>query len=242
VSLTDGDEDLYVDATFEELECFRTVASSLTLGTDDQLDMSSILQHILQQHKGNLEVLQLNMTNLETLITSHASFPFTRAPKLTADALCRSLLLLTNQCESNFKQQVCLGDHTTIRTRTPSARLSFIFSALTNPPSGAPTHDDVLDVLCRVQYPAKLAYKGQLLRRPVADLVPLAERLELVKEQAPVANIPAATMGQLRGLVEALPSPYQHLVVYTDVDTSGDLRVEEFVKWALQVCMLGAIM
>jgi hypothetical protein len=35
--------------------------------------------------------------------------------------------------------------------------------------------------------------------------------------------------------VEAFPSPYQHLMVDTDVDTSGDLRVEEFVKWALQV-------
>jgi hypothetical protein len=149
-----------VDVTLEELECFRSIASSLTIGTDDQLDMSSITQHILQQHKENHKALQLNMKNLETLIASHASFPFTKPPKLTADALCRALLLLTNRCESNFKQKVCLGDHTTIRTRTPSARLRFIFSALTYPPSGAPTQDDVLDVLCRVQYPAKLAYKG----------------------------------------------------------------------------------
>jgi hypothetical protein len=242
VSLTDGDEDLYVDVTPEELECFRSIASSLTVGTDNQLEMSSIMQRILHQHKENREALQLNMKNLETLIASHASFPFTKPPKLTTDALCRSLLLLTNRCESSFKQQVCLGDHTTIRTRTPSARLRFIFSALTNPPSGVPTQDDVLDVLCRVKYPAKLAYKGQLLRRPVADLVPLAERLEPVKELAVAETMSAASMQQLRELVEAFPSQYQHFVVDTDVDTSGSLRVEEFAKWALQVCMLKVIM
>ena len=238
MSLIDGDEDIYVDVTPEELECFRSIASSLTIGTDDQLDMESILQHILQQHRENREALQLNMTNLETLITSHASFPFTRSPKITADALCRSLLLLTDRCESSFKQQVGLGDHVTICTRTPSACLRFLFSALTNPPSGVPTRDDVLDVLCRVQYPAQPAYKGQLLRRPVADLVPLAERLKPIKEQTVAKILSAETMKQLKKLVKAFPSPYQHLVVDTDVDTSGNLRAKEFVKWALQVCFL----
>ena len=238
MSLTEGDEDLYVDVTPEELKYFHSIASGLTIGTDDQLDMQSILQHVLQEHRENREALQLNMTNLETLITSHASFPFTSSPKITADALCRSLLLLTDRCESNFKQEVGLGDHVTICTRTPSARLRFVFSALTNLPSGVPTQDDVLDVLCRVQYPAQLAYKGQLLRRPVADLVPLAERLEPLKEQTVAKNMSAVTMQQLKRLVEAFPSPYRHLVVDTDVNTSGSLRVEEFVKWALQVCLL----
>ena len=130
----------------------------------------------------------------------------------------------------------------TIRTRTPSARLRFIYSALTNPPCGAPTQDDVLDVLCRVKYPAQLAYKGQSLRRPVADLASLAERLEPVKEQSAVESMSAATVQQLRELVEAFPSPYQHLVVDTDVDTSGSLRAEEFEKWALQVRIFEAIL
>ena len=223
-----------MDVTPEELECFSSIVPSLTVGIDGQLNISSIAQHILQQHTKNRESLQLNRINLESLIISHASFPFIRA-KLTADALCRSLLLLTNRCESNFKQQVCLGGHKTIRTRTPSARLRYIFSALTNPPSGVPTQDDVLDVLCRVKYPAQLAYKGQLLRKPVTDLAPLAERLQPCKEQVVVENMSAATMQQLRELVEAFPSPYQHLVVDTEVDTSGSLRVEDFVKWALQV-------
>ena len=231
-----------MDVTPEELECFRSIVLSLTIGTDDQFDMISIMQHITHQHKENRETLQLNMKNLESLIASHASFPFTRAPRLTANALCRSLLLLTNRCESNFKQQVCLGGHKTIRTRTPSGRLRYIFSALTNPPSGVPTQDDVLDVLCRVEYPTQLAYKGQLLRKPVTDLAPLAERLQPCKEQVVVENMSAATMQQLRELVEAFPSPYQHLVVDTEVDISGDVHIEAFVKWALQVYMPEAIM
>lgn len=231
-----------MDVTPEELECFRSIASSITVGTDNQLDMSSVMQHILHQHKENPEALQLNRINLETLIISHASFPFTKTPELTVNALCRSLLLLTDRCESNFKQMVCLGGHKTIRTRTPSARLRFIFSALTNPPSGVPTQDDVLDVLCRVKYPAQLAYKGQLLRKPVTDLAPLAERLQPCKESVVVENMSAATMQQLRELVEAFPSPYQHLVVDTEVDISSDVHVEAFVKWALQVCMPEAIM
>ena len=69
----------------------------------------------------------------------------------------------------------------------------FIFSSLTQPPPGAPDRSAVLDVLERLGYPAQLDSRGQRLRRPCEDFVPLAERLAPVKEWDRMVPMPAAT-------------------------------------------------
>jgi hypothetical protein len=110
------------------------------------------------------------------------------------------------------------GKKDVIRKRTPEKRLAFIFSALMWPPTGLPTHDDVLDVLCRVQYPVHVAAKGQKMRRPVAELASLAERLLPEMERAMGDNLPGETLEQVEKLIAAFLSRYERLVVSTDVE------------------------
>ncbi|KAJ8107270.1 hypothetical protein OPT61_g8982 [Boeremia exigua] len=240
-SLTEGDEDLHVDITAKELERFNAICSACQSRAEGQLDISSIVQYLVQAHDNKNEVLQLNKQNLENLVISHASFPFSTPTPLTSDAFCRSGILLIERCDSIFKQAISIGEHYVIRARSPSARLNFIFSSLTHPPTGAPTHDDMLDVLCRVRYPVRIAAKGQFMRKPVEQLLPLAHRLEPLKQLPPPGKSSSTNMQQLGQLVRAFPSPYKHLITDTDVEMGGDVNAEQFVKWALEVRLLDTL-
>lgn len=223
-----------MDVTAKELERFDAVCSAFQTGVEGQLEMSLIEQYLVEAHKQN-EVLQLNKQNLEDLVKSHASFPFSGPTSLTSDSFRRSAIILTGRCDSNFKQAVSIGGNYVIRARTPSARLSFIFSSLAHPPNGAPTRDDVLDVLCRVRYPTRTAAKGQLLRKPVEQLLPLAERLESPNQRSLSEKLSSSTMEQLEQLVGAFPSSDKHVVADTNVEICDGVNAEQFVKWALQV-------
>ena len=185
--------------------------------------MDSVMQYVVRAHGETSAVLQQSSNTLENMITSHASFPFSSRAQLTAEALCRSLLLLTHRCASNFRQAAGRGNHDVIR------------KALLCPRTGRPTHDDVLDVLCRVQYPMRVAAKGQQMRRPVEDLKPLAERLQSTTKRVLGDKLTSETMQQLGKLVAVFPSRCEHLVFATDVGTDGGVDVEQFVRWALQV-------
>lgn len=140
-----------------------------------------------------------------------------------------------SRCESNFKQAVGIGKHHVIRTRTPSACLQFIFSSLAHPPTGTPTHNDVLDILCRVRYPTRTAAKGQLRCKPVEQLSSLVERLEPTTQRSLTETLSASTMQELGLSVEAFPSPYRRLVTEPNMQIGGGVNAEQFEEWALQV-------
>jgi hypothetical protein len=134
--------------------------------------------HLLKSFAPLASHIEAAFPTISLLLFSHASFPFATEVRFTKDALLRSLALLTQSSEYMFAQSADVGHETAIRARSKTARVTFIFSVLARPepPTGVPTKDDVLDVLCRVRYPA-LSSLSYSQRRPITALEPLATRL-----------------------------------------------------------------
>ena len=229
---------LSVDVTPTELEYFDEVVAGFDFGSDGQLQMTSILHHLTRTHTTKSEPIRLNASVLENLILSHACFPFTSPVLLTKDAFCRAILLLTNRCESNFKQATQTAGHQTMRKRSEQQRLEFIQSALAHPPTGTPTHNDVLDVISRVKYPWLVAPKGIVLRHPVTDFSPLARRLEPLKDKRLSDPLPVSILKSLESLVAAFPPRWNEAVSDLNFEGSGELNDERFVQWATKVCIM----
>jgi hypothetical protein len=228
---------LDVDVTPTELEYFDDLVAGFDVSSDSQLQMTSIIHHLARIHTTKSEVIQLNASILENLIISHACFPFSSPVLFTKDAFCRAILLLTDRCESNFKQATGTAGQETIRKRSEQKRLEFIHSALACPPTGTPTHDDILDVISRIQYPWLIAPKGIVRRRPIADFSLLAERLEPSKDQTLPDPLPISVLKPLENLVAAFPPRYTEAVTDLSFEGNGELSAEGFVQWAKKVCL-----
>jgi hypothetical protein len=226
---------LDVDVTPTELEYFDEVVAGFDVASDGQLQMSSIMHQVILTHTTKSEVIQLNASILESLIISHACFPFSSPVLLTKDAFCRAILLLTDRCESNFKQATQTAGRQTMRKRSEQKRLEFIYSALACPPTGTPTHDDILDVISRVQYPWLVAPKGIVRRRPVTDFSTLAQRLEPSKDKTLPDPLPGSILKLLESLVAAFPPRWNKVVSGLDFEESGELSARQFVQWATKV-------
>jgi hypothetical protein len=229
---------LSVNVTPTELEYFDGVVAGFDFASDGQLQMTSILHHLTRTHTMKSELIRLNASVLENLILFHACFPFTSPVLLTKDAFCRTILLLTNRCESNFKQATQTAGHQTMRKRSEQQRLEFIHSALAHPPTGIPTHDDVLDVISRVKYPWLVAPKGIVLRHPVTHFSPLARRLEPLKDKRLSDPLPVSILKSLESLVAAFPPRWNEAVSDLSFEGSGELNAERFVQWATKVCIM----
>jgi hypothetical protein len=227
---------LDVDVTPTELQYFDDLVAGFDVASDGQLQMTSIIQHLTRTHTTKSEVIQLNASILGNLIISHACFPFSSPVLLTEDAFCRAILLLTDRCESNFKQATRTGGQETMRKRSEQRRLEFIHSALARPPTGTPTHDDILDIVSRVQYPRLIAPKGIVRRRPITDFSLLAERLEPAKDQALPDTLPISVLKPLENLVAAFPPRYTEAASDMSFEGDGELNAEVFVQWAIKVC------
>lgn len=229
---------LDVDVTPTELEYFDEVVAGFDIASDGQLQMSSIMHHLTHTHTTKSDVIQLNASILERLIISHACFPFSSPVLLTKDAFCRAILLLTDRCESNFKQATQTAGHQTMRKRSEQKRLEFIRSSLACPPTGMPTHDDILDVISRVQYPWLVAPKGIVRRRPVTDFYTLAQRLEPLKDKILPDPLPGSIIKPLENLLAAFPPRWNKAVSNLSFEESGELSAERFVQWATKVCIM----
>jgi hypothetical protein len=134
--------------------------------------------HLLKSFAPLASHIEAAFPTISLLLFSHASFPFATEVPFTKDALLRSLALLTQSSEYMFSQSADVGQEPAIRARSRTARVTFISSVLARPepPTGVPTKDDVLDVLCRIRYPAPSS-PSYSQRRPIAALEPLAGRL-----------------------------------------------------------------
>lgn len=236
VTLKEGSDTITADVEPAELEYFDNLIAGFDVTSDSELQMPPIIHHLTRAYATKAGVIQSTVCILETLILSHACFPFPSPVLLTKDAFCRAILLLTSRCERNFNQVESTSSHDTIRERSKQKRLTFIYSALVRPPIGVPTHDDILDVVCRVQYPRGFYAKGIIRRRPISDFLPLAERLAPSEDKTLPDSLPVLTLQPLKNLVAAF-SPRRDKPV-DDLGFGGreKLSAEQFVLWATKVC------
>ena len=173
---------------------------------------------------------------LTKLIQSHASFPFQTDSKasLRPDQLLKAVLLLTSNCEKLFRAAGWTGDEITIRERTATQRIAFIFESLAEPPSRSSYLDDVVDVLCRIPYPRVKDSSGDLARRNIQDLVPVAQRLLEQDDGSRLsqdARIPRDTYRPLAALIAAANKSQKS-------DALGNeegVNREAFTEWAIKV-------
>ncbi|KAF2449655.1 hypothetical protein P171DRAFT_197283 [Karstenula rhodostoma CBS 690.94] len=235
-----------------ELHYFQTAASRLEVALSGQIRMSSIICHLEQVHTSKIGAIQSAASLIKALITAHAHFPFSAPVELTEKSFCRAILLLTNRSQELFKQAEggTIGgvESDYIRKRPDEKRLTFIHSALLIEPagvstsdSGIPTQDDVLDVLCRVQYPAAVRGKHRVQRRPVSEFLPLAERLEPSPEGKREYEVPGSQLALLRDLIAAFPPRWTESPVELEHAEQDSLTAEQFVLWATKVQLLDSL-
>lgn len=128
------------------------------------------------------------------------------------------------------------GDAVTVRERTKEQRVGFVFRSLRGGEDAAARADveDVLDVLCRVAYPRVKDSSGDLARRDVRDLVPVARRLvgDGLAAGGQGGRVSRETMEVLGGLV----ADVNGRGVGGGAGTEGGLSEEEFISWAGKVC------
>jgi hypothetical protein len=220
-----------------QIQHFDKVVAALPKSDNAELEMRSITDYLVQNQDQDdkHQALLSAVPALESLLVSHAHFPFTSPVMLTRDALLRAVLLLTHHVDFPFKQACWVGQEHEIRTHANEERLRFIYSALICPPTGAPTHDDVLDVVSRVKYPWQTWGKGIIRRRLLADFEPLARRLEAVGNVHVPESLLVESLEPLRALVKAFPPRWGDPVVVVGFGGEDALTGEQFVEWATKV-------
>lgn len=217
----------------ETLAYFNGLVAGLGIDSNGHLLMAPIIEYLKNSEPEHKDVLELNAPILEALIVPHACFPFSHSIPLTRDAFCRAIILLTKRCTTVLGQGGSRLRHTTSRQR-----LFFIFSALSHPPTGEASYDDLLDVVSRLSYPTRVnRFKHYKTRRPLAQLAPLAQRLEPGKPTTvELRPLPVDVLKPLEKLVAVFPS--DHLKKKPTNRSFGDVRdvsVEEFMDWGEEV-------
>ena len=142
------------------------------------IKVEDLQEYLIQSHPLLHDQTTAASSTIALLLNAHSCFPFTEEEPLTKDSLIRSIGLLTQSSDNMFSQSADVDRKPAIRARSRTARMDFLFSALAQPDlgTGVPTKDDVLDVLCRIRYPAPSSLRYSQ-RRPIVELEPLAERL-----------------------------------------------------------------
>ncbi|KAF1977971.1 hypothetical protein BU23DRAFT_277341 [Bimuria novae-zelandiae CBS 107.79] len=226
-----------------ELQHFDTCIPKLLNDPDGRIDPSEVVQHLAKAHGEKAQVIKNAGTFLEALITSHAHFPLTDPAPLTRDTLLQAVILLTWRCDNYFRQRVAVNQNDTIRSRPESARLAFIYSALAHPPDGVPTHSDVVDVLCRLNYPMGRWAKprDEPVRRSAKELEPLAARLVPEEDEKVAVDLTAVELQPLADLVAAFPSRWEGPVSDVGFDGLETVNVEKFLQWSKMVRLLDVL-
>ena len=189
----------------ETLAYFNGLVAGLGIDSNGHLLMAPIIEYLKNSEPEHKDVLELNAPILEALIVPHACFPFSHSIPLTRDAFCRAIILLTKHCKIVLGQGGSKLRHTTSRQR-----LFFIFSALSHPPTGEASYDDLLDVVSRLSYPTRVnRFKHYKTRRPLAQLAPLAQRLEPGKSKTvELRPLPVDVLKPLEQLAAVFPSDH----------------------------------
>jgi hypothetical protein len=226
----------YIDP--ETLAYFNGLVAGLGIDSNGHLLMASIMQYLKNSEPEHKDVLELNTPILEALIVPHVCFPFSHNVPLTRDAFCRAIILLTNRCKTVLGQGSSGPEGAILRHTTPRQRLFFIFSALSHPPTGEASYDHLLDVVSRLSYPTRVnRFKHYKTRRPLAQLAPLAQRLEPGKPTTvELRPLPVEVLKPLESLVAVFPP--DRLEEGPTNRSFGDVRevsVEEFMEWGEKV-------
>ena len=236
----DAESGLGESVSSHQLENFESTVSALSQSevssASQQVDVNAVLRRISSYHSRMDYSISTAATPLTKLIQSHASFPFQTDSQanLRPDQLLKAVLLLTSNCEKLFRAAGWTGDEITIRERTANQRIAFIFESLAEPPSRSSYLDDVVDVLCRIPYPRVKDSSGDLARRNIQDLVPVAQRLLEQDDGSRLfqdGRIPRDTYRQLTALIAATNGDQ----ITTIVGNQHGVNKDEFTKWAIKV-------
>lgn len=221
----------------DELAHFDKVTVNLKTTPDGQIDVSSVVQYLKEAHGPKAQVIGSASSLLESLILAHAHFPFSEPVHLTRDSLLRAVILLTWLCDKYFRQSVSIDRDDLIRTRSETSRLQFIFSALACPSTGLPTGSDLVDVLCRLNYPMARRKKpeNEPIRRPASELQPLGERLQLTRKATVIQPVATTELRPLADVVALFPLRWEEPVKDVGLQAGDSVEKEEFVKWAKRV-------
>ncbi|XPS72462.1 hypothetical protein M3J09_004627 [Ascochyta lentis] len=159
----------------ETMAYFNGLVAGPGIDFNGHVLIAPVIEYLKNSEPEHKDILGLNATILETLIVSHACFPFSHNVPLTRDAFCRAITLLTIRCKTVLGQGSMNDTEIVLREISPRQRLFFIFSALVYPPTGTASYDDLLDVISRLSYPARVNRPKHIkLRRSLAQLAPLA--------------------------------------------------------------------
>ncbi|KAF2446428.1 hypothetical protein P171DRAFT_519941 [Karstenula rhodostoma CBS 690.94] len=185
----------------ERLEALERVLEATGTDSTGKVAIERVQAQLVKSHPSLADEVDAASSTILLLLHSHACFPFAKEVPLTKDALIRSIGLITQGSDHMFSQSAAFGQKPTIRARSKTTRMEFVFSALAHPepPTGVPTKDDVLDVLCRIRYPHPSSFTHQQ-RRPITELEPLAERLLPQSSASPSRDSLRVSINELRPL------------------------------------------
>lgn len=224
--------------TPEKLEALRHLLQEISTKATGEVPIEVVYAKLVNLHTGLAEEVAAASETIFLLLRSHACFPFAKGVPLTRDALIRSVGLITKSSDHMFSQSAAFGQEPTIRTRSATAKMDFVFSALARPesPTGVPTQDDVIDVLCRIRYPHPKSFTMQQ-RRVITELEPLAQRLLPPSSALPSRDslhVPMATLRPLANVCNVMNKDTSAEAEKLLADQES-LNREEFIQWAKEV-------
>lgn len=214
---------------------------ALPTNASHEIDVKDVHAQLVKSHPMFKSQVEAAFGAIVLLLNAHACFPFAEETPLTKDAFIRSIALLTQSSDPMFSQSADVGQQPAIRKRSIAARMDFVFSALARPDRrfGMPTKDDVLDVLCRVRYPAP-SNPSFVQRRPIAELDGMAGRL--LPSPLPVKDDWRVSLMHLRPLADLCNAMRNDGGTEADKllvgKESSGLGREEFKQWAKTVRIL----
>ena len=220
----------------ETLARLDGVLGALPTTSEGVIGVEHVYEELAKSHAYLRDAAEALGRTVALLLGAHASFPFAEEVPLTRDALVRAVGMLTQSSDAMFAQEAECGGKTAVRARSKTARMEFLFSVLARPETGVgvPTRGDVVDVLCRVRYPAP-ASPTYSQRRPITELEPIAGRL--LPEGLPERDGLRVEMVELRPLADLCNAMKEDGGVKAEEMLEGkkELEKEEFIQWAKAV-------
>lgn len=232
----DGQSSAY---SSEKLNFLTSLISTFSTSESGEISIEDVHAHLLKSHSLLPSAkLQASLPTLSLLIRAHASFPFPRPALLNLASLVRALALLTSSTNAMFAQSAGLSGAPAIRPRSVTAKMEFLFSVLARPdiPTGVPTKDDVLDVLCRIPYPFS-KNPSVLPRMTISSLEPMAERLLQTSTEIPSRQdlrVDTETLRPLADLCNVMRKD-SGAAAESVLQDRESLTKQEFIQWAQAV-------
>lgn len=232
-----------------ELSNFSKIVSTINTTSSGSLELSDILNILTGFHPIYAPLISVSAPQLSSLIRYHARFPFSSPVKLTGDALLRSTMLLTDSGHQFFKDEEKLrgedDDIILIRARSAKDRMASIFEALaeTHTKASPDTHEAILDVLSRLQFPAPIP-PSMIYARPRKDFQKMAERLEPQNGREYKKGPDFITGQEITPFIELIASLSFGQIqdeLTQQIASTSKVDIEQFIKWGEHARLLEAL-